>query len=347
MTPTKADLDYYSYKLVNSYNAAYNVIVGLRGVGKTYGFKEMALDDWFKSREQFWYLRRYIDDTKLSTPVFFDDIAHAYPYADFRTRGNVAEVASAESRNDKRREWDVIGHFGTLSVAQRYKSTPYPAVTKLCFDEFIQEKGGQYLSEEVRKFNNLYSTIDRWNDRTKAYLLANAVSMANPFFLQWKVRPEAMTREFQRLFSGFMVIHFPDAATFKEQVDETRYGKFIRASSPEFAEFAIDNKFSDAHLELIDAKTPNARPRWIIETKLGAFSVWHDSKLSAWFLDRKIPKGGNTPRFTIEKNMMGDKKRYLEYSAPMLQVVRTAYGRGRVYFNEPATRNAFYETLIR
>ncbi|MDV2687714.1 phage DNA encapsidation protein, partial [Alkalihalophilus lindianensis] len=59
------------------------------------------------------------------------------------------------------------------------------------YDEFILEKGNvQYLRDEVAAFNNFYSTVDRYQERVVAYLLANAVSMNNPFFIEWNIRPD-------------------------------------------------------------------------------------------------------------------------------------------------------------
>jgi len=45
-----------------THNVLFNVIVGNRGGGKTYGAKEWAIDNFIKTGEQFGYIRRYKDD---------------------------------------------------------------------------------------------------------------------------------------------------------------------------------------------------------------------------------------------------------------------------------------------
>ena len=66
---------FYDYGAVLSRNAVFNVVIGPRGDGKTYGAKQLAIKNAIKKGEQFILLRRY--STELGTRVsFFDDIAH-------------------------------------------------------------------------------------------------------------------------------------------------------------------------------------------------------------------------------------------------------------------------------
>ena len=47
-----------------THNMLFNVIVGNRGGGKSYGAKKRAIDNFIKKKEQFGYIRRYKDDLK-------------------------------------------------------------------------------------------------------------------------------------------------------------------------------------------------------------------------------------------------------------------------------------------
>ena len=343
--PGVAKLSYYNYGPLLSYNATYNVCVGGRGLGKTFGAKERSLKNWFKSREQFFYLRRYKDEISKAGPTFFDDLAYKFPYADFRTVGGLAQTASAETRGLKKREWDTVGFFGALSVAQQFKSVPFPRVTTLLYDEFIIETGNtQYLRDEVTKFNNHYATIDRWNDRLKVFMLANSVSMNNPYFIEWRIRPDE-GREFQTAFKGFVAVHFPDARQFQSEVYATKFGQFIQESSPDYAEYAVGNVFADAHDELIARKTANARYRFTVESRSGTFSVWKDSETGLFYGQRKRP---NLERiFTLDRNRVTVDRTFIDFNSPVLSPLRASFNTGRVWFDEPSTRNAFIEIFKR
>ena len=64
---------YWNIKNSLSHNCLFNFIVGDRGVGKTYGCKKWAIEDFLKTGAQFIYLRRYQTEFKR-TNKFFDDI---------------------------------------------------------------------------------------------------------------------------------------------------------------------------------------------------------------------------------------------------------------------------------
>ena len=68
---------YWNIKNSLSHNCLFNFIVGDRGVGKTYGCKKWAIEDFLKTGAQFIYLRRYQTELKR-TNKFFDDILLLY-----------------------------------------------------------------------------------------------------------------------------------------------------------------------------------------------------------------------------------------------------------------------------
>ena len=65
---------YWDLKRTLTHNTLINIIVGNRGGGKTFGFKEYAIDNFIKKGEQFGYIRRYKDDLIEPMKRFFDDI---------------------------------------------------------------------------------------------------------------------------------------------------------------------------------------------------------------------------------------------------------------------------------
>ena len=175
---------YYSFDKVLSYNAVYNFVIGARGLGKTFGAKKKAINDYLNKGWQFIYLRRYKDEVKDVRSSFFADIAHFYPDVQFRVKGKEAQITWDIDAEDKSKEWHVIGYFLCLSRSQSYKSVSFHMVHTIIYDEFIIEKGVvHYLANESKVFNDFYSTVDRYQDRTRVLFLANSMSIMNPYFL--------------------------------------------------------------------------------------------------------------------------------------------------------------------
>ena len=46
-------MSYYNYDKIRSYNALMNIIMTNRGFGKTYGFKDMAIKNFLKKKQNY------------------------------------------------------------------------------------------------------------------------------------------------------------------------------------------------------------------------------------------------------------------------------------------------------
>jgi hypothetical protein len=328
--------NFYNYRPILSHNGTYNFIVGARGLGKTWGAKRQAITNAIKKGEQFIYLRRY--HTELSTrSTFFADIADQFPDYEFRVSGEYAQMTKAGQDDDKKKKWVTIGFFIALSKAQSKKSVAYPNVTMILFDEFIIEKGAiHYLPQEAKAFNDFYSTVDRWRDKTRVFFLANSLSIMNPYFLEYDIRP-ARGEEWIKSHEGFIVAHFPNSEAFAADVYKTRFGKFIKAT--DYADYSVGSQFADNNDALIAPKTPEAKYSYTLETKTGVFSVWIDVSNWTYYIQEKRPK--QEFFWTMLPERMSEDKLLVTYSDKSIQYVRSAYSRGKVFFSSPQARNAF------
>lgn len=334
---------YYNYAKLLSYNGTYNFLVGGRGLGKTYGAKKRAIKRAITHQKQFIYLRRYKTEMVAAKATFFSDVGNEYPGYDFRINGNEAQMAPTTTRDEKKRQWQLIGYFVTLSNAQTQKSVAFPDVETIIFDEFIIEKGSlRYLPNEASIFNNFYSTVDRWLDKTRVFFLANSVSIMNPYFLEYDIRPDE-TGEFVTAKDGFVVCHFPDSSEFASSVYETKFGKFIKDT--EYAEYAVGNEFEDANNQMIRVKDSRATYMFTLETETGTFSVWTSVLSGEYFIQEKLPKSQRF--FTMLRSKMGPDKILMLRNDKPLAYLRSAFGQGKMSFDSPSTRNAFIEIFKR
>jgi hypothetical protein len=337
---------YYSFAKLDSYNARYNMAVGGRGIGKTYGKKVKAVRDAIRRGEQFIYVRRYREELQLAKETFFSDFQHVFEDWDFRTQGRTAQMSPASQRDKKKREWKTIGFFVALSQAQSYKSVNFELVKTIIFDEFIIEKSAtHYLPNEAIIFNNFFSTVDRYKDKTRVYFLANSVAVTNPYFIYYKIEPgQADNNGFLKIDTdGFMICHFIDSKEFENEVYKTQFGKFIQGT--EYADYAVGNQFGDNHTSLIDEKTSRARYMFTLETASGVFSVWYDMVADKYFCQDKRPKDETI--VTLEPERMSEKKTLMTFADKPLAMLRTAFRHDRVRFDRAPTRNAFLEIFKR
>lgn len=342
---TKPRMTFYNFDKIYSYNGVYNFLCGARGLGKTYGAKYKAVKAAIEKGDQFIYLRRWKDELKKSKESFFADLAAegAFPGIDFRVMGYYAQMAPEETRDVKKREWKTIGYFIPLSTAQSVKSVSYPLVRTIIFDEFIIEKGRtQYISNEAEVFNNFYSTVDRYKDKTRVFFLANSVSITNPYFLYYDIKPVS-GQEWIKSHENFIVCHFADSKDFQNDVFKTRFGKFIQ--NTDYADYAVKSEFRDNHDGLLEEKSPEANYVFTLETKTGTFSVWVDYKEMDYYVQKKRPKVENV--MTLLPEQMSESKTLLTVNDRLIQNMRTAFRHGKAQFDSAQSRNAFVEIFKR
>lgn len=183
--------NFYSLEKILSKEATYNMIIGMRSNGKTYACLKYALDNYIKGNGQGAIIRRYREDFRgkrgssfFSPLIENDEIRKA-------TNGEWTGVYYYSSqwflcRIDDNNPGKIIHDdkpfcYGfAISEMEHDKSSAYPNVTTIIFDEFLTRNG--YLSDEFVLFMNTLSTIIRYRDNVKIFMLGNTVTKDCPYF---------------------------------------------------------------------------------------------------------------------------------------------------------------------
>ncbi len=345
MSKPKARLEHpwYNFNKLLSHNAVINIVAGGRGIGKTFGAEHKAIKDALRSGDQFIYTRRYDTEQKLARATFFDAVGLKFPDWNFRVEGFESQAVHASTIDDKKRPWKPIGYHVPLSKAQQFKSVPFPNVRWIIFDEFIIEDSTQtrYLKDEVNALLNFYNTVDRYQDRVRVLMLANSVSIMNPYFTDWGIKP--MDNEVHVSDDGFLAWHFPPSAEFAESIKRTRFARFIEGS--DYEKYAVHNQFKDNNDALVRIKSPDDIYRYTLETPGGTFSVWRNKYNGDVFVGKR--RVGNERMATMIASRVDVDKPLWTYSQIHLSNLRDAYRRGVVFFDDPSTRNTFAEIFKR
>lgn len=265
---------YYNRNDLLSYNSLFNFVVGERGTGKTYQFKDWSISDFLKNKKQFVYVRRYKTEFK-DIGNFFDDMIKKYPNHKFKIGQGKFYI------DDK-----IAGFYIALSTAITKKSVAYPNVNKIGFDEFILEKSTiHYLPNEVNAFLGLYETIARDRNDVKVLFMANSVTLINPYFLFFDLQVNKSKR-FWTFKNGDLTVELTDLEEFKEHKRETRFAKLIDGT--EFSKYAIEGEFTGDNYEFIEKKSPNCYYCFTLTYKGETIGVWCDGKAGLMYISNKV-----------------------------------------------------------
>lgn len=180
---------YYSLKNIISKKAQYNVIFGERSNGKTFSVLEYGIEQYFTTGKQLGIIRRWQDDfIGKRGSVMFSGIEAAGVISRI-TNGNWTNVYYYGSRwylcrynEDGSRQTDEkpLAYGFALSAMEHDKSTAYPDITTILFDEFISRTG--YLNDEFVIFMNVLSTIIRDRTDVSIFMLGNTINKYCPYF---------------------------------------------------------------------------------------------------------------------------------------------------------------------
>lgn len=333
-----SDSDYYNIDALLSRNGVINMVVGPRGNGKTYAAKRLVIKRGVERGDEFIYLRRYNTELR-SVDNWFSDIAHEFPDYEFRVTGKRAEYKLKADIDDKKAKWTTIGYFVPLSKGQQFKSVPFPNVKWIVFDEFIIERGHvRYLNDEVKSFLDFYSTVDRWQDRVRAILLGNTISVMNPYFIEWDIRPDSET-EFITKNDNFIVVQFTKSELFTDRVYQTRFGQFVKET--EYGDYSVGGEFSDNNDSMLGVKGSNYTHAYTVATKNGTFSVWIAPDYLSAHVSERVPRGQT--ELVLDPKMMNDNRLLVDFSFVPFSQLRGMFARGKVTFSSPQARNMFYE----
>lgn len=269
---------YYDKTRLLSHKMYFNMIIGNRGGGKTYGFKTWAINDYLKTGKQFVWVRRYGTEIKEMRKKFYDDIAHLYP-------GKKLGIQGDTKRGTFFMDNQPMGYYIALSTSTSVKSTPYPKVDKIIFDEFlIMGNTYHYITDEVTLFMELIETIFRNREEDAktnpdvisprgVYLIGNNITIANPYYLYFNVRPTSkfyVDRERELLVEQYC------NDKFVEIKKQSRLGKLTAGTK--YAEYAIENKPYLDNDKFIKSKPNNAKFTCAIVYKGKTYGFWIDYK---------------------------------------------------------------------
>lgn len=324
---------WYDKQLLLSHNKILNFVLSNRGGGKTFHFTRWGIDDFKKNGKQCMWVRRYQTEIEemLSNGKFFDAVRQYYPNDELTIDGNLGKVNG-----------EVAFYFVALSTSRQLKSNNYPFVNKIIFDEFIIDKGKvTYLKKEVEIFLDLYETVDRMRDEVRAVLLANAVTVVNPYFHYFDIKPRRDRRFTVKM--GVCVELFTDA-DFVAQKRKTRFGQLIEGTR--YGDYAVNNQWLLDSDTFIEQKTPDATFLMGLKYNGVMYGFWVDYNAGFIFVNRQydpcsynlfcLNKDDHEPNLLLIRSLSDNKR---------LKQIIFCFQNSLLRFHDMQVKNQFYEFI--
>lgn len=324
---------WYDKQQLLSHNKIMNMVLSNRGGGKTFHFTRWGIDDFKKTKRQCVWVRRYQTeiDEMLNNGKFFDAVREYYPNDELTIDGSLGKVNG-----------EVAFYFIALSTSRQLKSNNYPSVNKIIFDEFIIDKGRiTYLKSEVEVFLDLYETVARTRDNVRAVLLANSISIVNPYFLFWNIKPDTEKRF---TVKGQVCIELFTDADFVNMKQQSRFGQLVKGTR--YSDYAIENKWLLDTDTFIEPKTNNAEFMLGMKYNGVMYGFWVDYHVGLIYVNKQFDPSSYS-LFCLQKEdheanlllvkSLSDSKR--------IQRIVFAFRNGLLRFSDMQVKNQFYEFI--
>ena len=244
---------YYNYARLFSYNFLIAFVIGERGVGKSFNAKVAVLNKFLKTGEQFIYIRRYKTELDTALATFWNDLQDNGYFEDYKLEVRKSKMLTEFKCNGK-----ICGYAVPLSTANILKSTAFPKVGTIVFDEFLLDNAGtyRYLKNEVTLLLDVIETVFRLRDG-KTILLGNALNVhASPYFAYWDLELPNDSREFRTFKDGAIVVNYIRNLEYREAKKNSRFGKLIDGT--EYGKYAIENQVLRENNSFIEKKPANS-----------------------------------------------------------------------------------------
>lgn len=324
---------YYDIHKILTYNALLNILVGERGVGKTFSTSQFVTNEFIKKKHEFVYVRRYKTEISKSTKKFFDAliVEDKFPNNKLEVKGNTFFIDD-----------NLCGYSIALTTAQAQKSVNFSRVKYIIFDEFILENSSShYLKNEVEVFLGLIETIARTRD-VKVFMLGNAVTPYNPYFLFFNITMP-YNNDIKTFKNGLILVQYMKNEEYRNFKRETKFGKLI--SGTEYEEYAINNSFRLEKENFISHKSGCSKFSFSLKYKDNILGVWLDFKNGKVYVSNDHLDNGNIFACTNEDHTPNTMLLSVAKQYKGFKILINNYKLGNVYFENHKIKNLCNEII--
>ena len=323
---------FYNYSGLLSKNRMINFVIGGRGTGKSYNFKRYLLKQWQKGK-MFMIIRRRDSEFEKMAPTYFRDIAPEFPDLEIVTKGRTVYINGEEA-----------GYFQALSTATNLRSSSFPLVDTIFFEEFIIENintQNNYLKNEVFTLFGLCETVFRDRENVRLIFAANNGGITNPYFEHFKIKLNPDKR--YTVSDLYVVENYNNPKYIEYKKQRNAWSKVYEGT--DYEDYALYNQsLFNLGDRFIKEKSKHSAYLFGINYSGNDYSFWIDSNTNEIFMCNGADKNSlfyfsvtDADHFEQTFALKTFKKH------PRVQRVNYAYSLSILYFTDEYLREKFKE----
>lgn len=351
-------MEYYDWNKTLSYDADVTMVVGARGIGKTYGLRLQFIRDYLNNGTRFCELTRHSKQLSDFTNSYFTRIEENHEFELlYRTTTKNAYIAKPLTRKQKNKsekpKWELCGYFGAMTAAQEMKKWTFSKVKRILLDEAIIDKRidkfHRYLNNEYAILANIVDSVSRerpdteFSARPHLYLLGNACDLLNPYFMVYEVGEEPKEGYSWHGKKTMLLHYIKDAEYAQKKNVDTVAGRMLNNTLDGLVSSA--NEFLRQSQDFVFKKPKWAKFQMGLVYQNKKYGIWVDEQNGYYYITRKIPNNTNKPIFslTIEDNKIN----YIaaKKAEVALKNFVELYYLGIVRYEDTMVKTEFYDIL--
>ena len=194
----------------------------------------------------------------------------------------------------------ICGYAVPLSTANILKSTSFPKVSTIIFDEFLLDNSGtyRYLKNEVTMLLDVIETTFRLRDG-KTILLGNALNVhASPYFAYWNLELPQDGNEFKTFKDGAIIVNYIKNLEYRDAKKNSKFGKLIDGT--EYGKYAIENQVLRENNSFIAKRPANSTFYGMIIINSMNIGIWNGRDGYLYLSEKYDPN--TTHKFALDYN---------------------------------------------
>lgn len=326
------------------------LVLGGKGIGKTFGLRLKCIDRFIKHGELFVEICRTNEELKAVMAGYFDKIQNDGFYTDyvFKTEKGCGYVALKPADETEKPVYRLICYFVALTNFQREKKRTYVKPKRFIFDEAVidtKDKCHRYLADEFLILANLLDSVSRQQPGDSyqyyLYIIGNSVDLTFPYLRHLGIN-KLPGFGYTYYKNKTVLLHYVEPWDADDRKAHTLVGRMLDGNDE--SKVIFDNVFTDTTNGEIMKKTPNAQYKYAFKWGKMTFAIWADMKQGLWFVTSKLPKDAKNV-YTLAKQDSSINYQVIERSNPLAQLVNEVYYIGGLRYESAHVREAFFEVL--
>lgn len=302
--------EFYDWPQTFSYDADVTMVIGARGLGKTFGLRAQFVRDWKKDGSRFVEICRFKNELSDVADGYFQRVGELPEFKDleFKTDARCAYVCYRGDTNQRGKpDWKVIGYFVAMSESQKKKKKTFDKVRRIVLDEAILDRNDRYhtyMRNEWELLAGIVDTTSREREdtdcvRPRVYLLGNACNIANPYFAHFHVSAD-IKFGYRWYGNKTFLLHYVDSADYsREKATGTVAGRMLAGTSE--GNVNISNEFVTVGTEFVARKPSRARFMFALVLNGRKYAIWVDDTEGLYYVCNKVPRNTQQPIYTLTR----------------------------------------------